>query len=334
MVYDATQDPTMRFLAEFDDSLKWEIVPNVPLMVPHQRTAPDGTTYKVGSQRLDTIRAVMDQIEAEDGVLPKIQIGHTVKGGPEAELLGFVRNRRIGEWGPKRKEGLLGDFWFHKDKYPKAAGHPFRSPEFYPVRNQISAVALLSRDPELDMGAVSFSRIDDCIFYNLQEESAPMPEIKPPVPAPAPAPLPVARDLSVDDQVRMAREEMAVEYKRQGDVIARLEKDLEVERYHRREATAEQQVTQLRAEGYIVKNTANLVKKLAGMAEDAAKAELVEIRENYSRAPLEAPTIRTAEVADNSKQCSREDYERAVRLATNEKITFDAALLKIRGITK
>ncbi len=345
-------DPTLDILTMFDDTSKWEVVPNIPMMVPHQRLKEDGSIkYQVGTQRLSAIVNVMDALEVEDGVLPKIQIGHTVKGGPEPEILGFIRNRRVGTWGPKAKPGIISDYWYYKDKFPKASGHPFRSAEFYPTENRISASALLSRDPELDMGMVLCERDAQCEYYTLTEETTPMPETKPAAPVftpeliaaavefynkqhgtPAPVAAPVtARESEVETMVRLAKEESAVELRKQADTIVRLEKLVEAEQYARRSTTAENTVKQLQLEGFVIKNVPNLVAKLAKLSDENLKTELSEIRENYSRAPLEQPTIRLTDTPDASKQCSREDYDKAVSYATANGVGFDVALAKVRG---
>src|SRR5579859_6646898 len=265
------KDPTLDILHMFDDASKWEVVQNVPMMIPHERANPDGTTkYKVGLDRLNAVVATMDALEKEDGVLPKIQVGHTVKGGPEPEILGWIRNRRVGTWGPKEKSGIIADYWYEKDKFPKASGHPFRSAEFYPSENRISASALLSRDPELDMGMVLCERDAQCEFYSLQEEHTPMSETKP-------VPVPVARETEVETMVRLAREESAVELKRQADTIVRLEKLVEAEQLARRTTTAENTVKQLQLEGYRIANVPNLVAKLSRLSDDSLKTELTEI---------------------------------------------------------
>ncbi len=346
-------DPTLDILTMFDDATKWEIVPNVPMMVPHQRLNPDGSVkYQVGTQRLSAIVATMEALETEDGVLPKIQVGHTVKGGPEPEILGYIRNRRVDNWGPKAKPGVIGDYWYHKDKFAKASGLPVRSAEFYPPENRISASALLSRDPELDMGMVLCERDAQCEFYSLEKDTTPMstPAVTAPVFTPeliaaavefyqksqkpvAPAVVtPVtARETEVETMVRLAKEESAVELKRQADTIVRLEKLVEAEQYARRSSVAENTVKQLQLEGYVIKNVPNLVVKLSKLSDESLKTELSEIRENYSRAPLEQPTIRLTDTPDASKQCSREDYDKAVSYATANNVGFDVALAKVRG---
>ncbi len=60
---------------------------------------------------------------------------------------------------------LLMDYYIRKEVYDESKSYPFRSAEFYPDRDEITRVAFLRRDPELDNGALVYGRDEPCYRY-------------------------------------------------------------------------------------------------------------------------------------------------------------------------
>lgn len=183
----SAKDPTLTSLAMLDDPEQFELFAGglVPIFKPHKRYDNDGNfLYEVNESRLSAIVNESVRVLKEDGVPIKIQIGHTPrtkvdklgKAIPIPPAIGYAKDAVLGSWGPKGKPGMLANCYFKKgvladihDKYP------YRSVEFWPGSNRISAIALTENDPELDLGLVNFakSEADQCFFYSL---GASMPE--------------------------------------------------------------------------------------------------------------------------------------------------------------
>ena len=155
-------DPTMDFLRRFDDVTQWHIVDNVPIFAPHVREGPDGKPIEVDEQKLYEIAYEAKALEQSRGVVPALILGHTrtEKGFDEKrqpDIVGFARDLKVGHFGPSRQIGLLARFYFYPDRVREAKSYPFRSVELYPAKGQITKVALLKRDPWLDLGIVNYA---------------------------------------------------------------------------------------------------------------------------------------------------------------------------------
>ncbi len=178
-------DPTIDSLELLKDASRWVVKKNVPIFIPHVRRGAKGEElYRITENDLRDIAAVCNS-RASQGVLGKLQIGHTIKDKPETAqppLAGLFQNYRPGKFGPDSKPCLLVDFYYDKNGFSEAKKYPFRSAEFYPNTKEITAVALLQRDPELDMGMLLFERKGPCYFYSSKElpmDKAYAEEVKP-----------------------------------------------------------------------------------------------------------------------------------------------------------
>lgn len=167
-----TADPTIDSLELLKDASRWVVKKNVPIFIPHVRKGPNGQElYRITENDLRDIAAVCNSRAAE-GVLGKLQIGHTLKDKPETEqppLAGLFQNYQPSRFGPEGKPCLSADFYYLKSQFETSKKYPFRSAEYYPNTKEITAVALLQRDPELDMGMLLFDRKGPCYFYSSKE---------------------------------------------------------------------------------------------------------------------------------------------------------------------
>jgi hypothetical protein len=172
-------DATLRTLARFNDPNLWDVVPNVPIFGSHRvvKRGSDGRLVKMEITPTDLQRIVhmFKQGQTPKGVYPRITAGHMhlSKETPEhlqPPPLGWGRNLRVGRWGKPDKYGqqqlgVLADLWFYKGSKPKTGDYPYRSVEYYPDTHEITGIALLRRDPELDLGIVSYERSGRCFWY-------------------------------------------------------------------------------------------------------------------------------------------------------------------------
>lgn len=155
-------DPTLELLSRLEDESQWSVKRNVPIFKAHRRKKRDPQTGKiteieVTEAELEEICETYQRIFDESGVPPRILIGHTLDNAPEAAqpaTIGWALNLHVGKWGPKGLPGILCDEYIEPRHAAERAKYPFRSPEYYAGRQQIASVALLKRDPELDLGVV------------------------------------------------------------------------------------------------------------------------------------------------------------------------------------
>lgn len=181
-------DATLDSLERLNDTSRWVIVRGVPIFSPHTRYNREGEAlYEIGTDELKDIAEQCNRLESEVGVPVKISIGHTMQV-PEMQqspVVGYARNLRVGTFGPKKLPALIADFFYAKDCWETARKYPFRSAEYYPSSKQISGVALLERDPELDLGALIFERGLEAItdgrknkvFFYSRNWGDPMPDV-------------------------------------------------------------------------------------------------------------------------------------------------------------
>lgn len=87
-------------------------------------------------------------------------------------LVGFVGKARAGTFGPKQKPAVLATLYYRTEDWDEAKKYPFRSAEFYPNRGTITGLALLKTDPELDLGMLIFDAEDRPQMYVRQDEPA------------------------------------------------------------------------------------------------------------------------------------------------------------------
>jgi hypothetical protein len=182
-------DPTALSLESFSDSSRWEIVHNVPVFIPHKRQyREDGELkeYHVTDETLAEIEENALVTLEKFRVPPRIQIGHTrkdVKETDQAPIVGWAAEgfkRSIWQGKPSLqineyldKKGTVIINGEKMTCVEAAKRYPFRSVEYYPNSKQITAIALLSRDPELDMGILTFGRKapERCFYYSLGDSS-------------------------------------------------------------------------------------------------------------------------------------------------------------------
>lgn len=187
-------DPSLDAIRKLDEPDAFIVRQGVPIFMEHEA---DGE--KVGRQRLEELASINNRRVKEDATPGSIIIGHT-PGRKEEELInvGFHKNYRVAEFGPKNKLGLLADFYYKPDRYSKAMDYPHRSIELW-GDGVIDTVSILARTPKLDLGLLlpdegamkqtqlasvgndgadllCYSRGGERRIYQLSEES-PMPKL-------------------------------------------------------------------------------------------------------------------------------------------------------------
>jgi hypothetical protein len=166
----AKTDPTLDFLAQFDDPSRWVVVNDAPICRPHRRSVrrPDGgeDVVEVTVADLARIASEMQWRERESGVVPVMTIGHRQQNDPafpeteQPPVVGFARNARVGTFGPRNIPCVVGTLYYKREWWPEAKEYPFRSMDFFPPTMAVTGVALLKRDPFLQLGMVTYEQGD------------------------------------------------------------------------------------------------------------------------------------------------------------------------------
>jgi len=175
-------DPTLDFLAQFDDATRWVVVPDAPICRPHCRKVqrPDGGEYVIEVTEADLPRIVdeIERRERESGVVPVMTIGHRRQSDPafpevnQPPVVGFARGARVGTFGPQNVPCVLGTLYYKREWWQEAKEYPFRSMDFFPPTMAVTGVALLKRDPFLQLGMVTYDQGDGMTEIPDLEDSA------------------------------------------------------------------------------------------------------------------------------------------------------------------
>lgn len=179
-------DPTMQLLADLEDPTKFRRVERVSVFRPHTReqVTADGKkrTIRVTDADLPTIAEKTNAILSQSGRPVRLTLGH-VKQDPnfpehlQPKIVGFAKDYRAEV--VQRPAGTL--LTVTHTEYLRAdeadeilRQYPFRSPEYDPVEKVFGGVALLTRDPWLDTGAVYVYGGDGVRFIHYQAGGRPM----------------------------------------------------------------------------------------------------------------------------------------------------------------
>jgi hypothetical protein len=173
-------DATSVALEELNDPELYECKRGVPIFRSHRRTLKDERGNVKGEivvrdEDLPVIAANMRAQEAENGVCGRITDGHInpdpkVPEHDQPPLVGYMKNPRPGVFGPKRIPCVLVDTFVRRDVLPLR--RPFRSSEYYPNSKTITGLALMTRDPFLDLGIVNY-KSEAPLFYARDNGAAP-----------------------------------------------------------------------------------------------------------------------------------------------------------------
>ena len=312
----AAADPTLEFLDRLNDPSKWVVRRGVPLFTAHRRKGRDGEEVVVTDGDLPEIAANMAALERDAGVVGRITPGHVQAGRPETDqppLYGFMRNPRVGPFGPSRKPAVLVDNYYFPEHAAAADRLPYRSAEYYPAERVIRGMALLLRDPFLDMGVVTYTGGGRAYQYAMGGDMADDPN-KPnpaPNPNPSPNPGPAPASLSPDEEalaqkfwayfcqkfnlqaggqtpnpVPMDKGTESVQYQQVKAELDRANTRIQALEKERDQAVCERLVGQLEAEGYML-DRAFEVKELMGRDDGGRQAYLKNLRARYSKVPAD-----------------------------------------------
>lgn len=195
-------DPTLEFLKDLDNPSKWFCVHNVPVARPHKRGK-----MTITGKDLVGMAATVNNAYTKSGVPVRVTIGH-IKQDPNADetdqppLAGFARNAKVGKFGPGKVEGLLVDLYIRRGQEQILNQCPFRSMELDPTTKRIHGIALLTRDPALDLGVVRYSKN----VWTVQYEFPPGGDKNPKEDDVAPETADPAENPAADDEVDAAED--------------------------------------------------------------------------------------------------------------------------------
>ena len=178
-------DTALESLEKLNDLSQWEGVKyNVPVFVEHElwevphpfiqgettrvailpgqpKPSVGKMLYAIGSDDLTKIAQKINNRLNESGNPVKIFVGHTNLKLPQSEqprIVGYGCGAGVEKCGPKNRNSVvLKRVQYRKGLAKEAAEHPERSPEFDPLKGELTGLALLKTDPKLPMGLVTYS---------------------------------------------------------------------------------------------------------------------------------------------------------------------------------
>src|SRR5574343_20198 len=118
-------DPTTEALERLDEPGRYIVRRAVPIFVEHVDPI---TGEKVDRAKLEQLARNTNRREQESGVPMSVVLGHT-PGRKEEEIVhvGYARHHRIARFGPKKRLGIVCDFYLKPELYQKAMQYPHRS---------------------------------------------------------------------------------------------------------------------------------------------------------------------------------------------------------------
>lgn len=156
-------DPTMDLIDSLErDPSAWVRVVNVPVCRPHKLPqGQGGKVITVTEADLPRIAAEVNAMYRDEGVPIIARVGHINQepNFPEKDqprLVGFGKDAKVGRFGPGQIPAVLVDLYVRREERDVLTHYPFRSMEFNPATGRISGLALLTRNPALDLGAIHY----------------------------------------------------------------------------------------------------------------------------------------------------------------------------------
>lgn len=196
-----TANAITSFLRSLDDPDQFFVVRGVPVFAPHRLVKRDAQgkaqEVEVTTADLKEIAEHNNRREDETGTLAVITLGHRLQGRDVPEraqppVVGFCRNWRVGRFAAGSGPVLLCDEYIRQEYRDEAGEYPHRSCDYYRGRKEISGVAKLKKDAELDLGTLIYQGADGLLCYSreVQDMADPTmpPEADEPMDAPAPNP--------------------------------------------------------------------------------------------------------------------------------------------------
>lgn len=165
-------DAATKSLNHIFNSGEYSVKKDIPVFDAHDEFDADGKlTRRFGRKELQKIVDTCNKRAEETGTLSPFGPGHTITDAPEhlqPFTYGYVNNYRVGEYGPGKKLGILGDFHIRKkvttpdrkevDGVKEFLLYDHRSIELWLRDGFIDRVALLRRTPQRDLGLVVFEK--------------------------------------------------------------------------------------------------------------------------------------------------------------------------------
>jgi hypothetical protein len=169
-----------QFHQDLEDPAKYLKITDVPIFTTFKASRLNPDTGKTEPIDIDPekIKAVVEtqqKLERGTGGIPRITPGHTLKDpktpeGKQPPPWGWSKSWRFSQF--NGKPTIFGTLYFSKALTPDdstgerkyvvpaddARTYPYRSPEYYDGEGEITGVALLRRDPQLDLGVLTYSR--------------------------------------------------------------------------------------------------------------------------------------------------------------------------------
>ncbi len=334
---------------ELNDPAKWVIKRGVPVFSGHDRKLPDGKLkYKVTDD--DLVDAVENLRSRQNRGMPaRLTVGH-INPDPnfpeekQPKVIGYWLDAKMGEF--DGKPAAFADAYVRIEHKDAVKGRPYRSAEYIRGRNEIRGVALLARDPALDLGTVEVCQDGDeeVEFYSMTgavDMSQDTTELYAKVTAENDTLK--AEMVSLKAALALANADGQTE---QTELYAKISGEVETLRIQNAEFAkkiaeseakadrleCEKLVEVLVSERYQLDREEEVTELLALQPADRVK-RIAKIRKRYHQDQTGAPFIETysAPVEGDLPAINADVAQKAVSYATTNKCDFDTALKAVRA---
>lgn len=174
------EDPTVAFVHKFNDPSQWIIKKAVPVFGEHNEPGDPEQNEPPETFDEPALREISDNCNklVASGNPPGLTLGHTFSKAKETdqpETVGYAKNFRVARSPLDGKYRIYQDEYYFPEKYAEALKYPYRSVERWKKGKFFKPIALLRREPALNLGVASYSADGDTVIRYSREVYA-MPE--------------------------------------------------------------------------------------------------------------------------------------------------------------
>lgn len=182
--------PRLLTAADLEDESKYVIARNIPVFAKSKKVK-NGKEVNVTTDKLNRALQNAQQNERKH-CFPVMTLGHrkpdpNVPETAQPAPVGYVRFHKVGSLGGEPV--IYASLHYDRDSAAESMTYPFRSADYYVDTDEITGVALLRRDPELDLGVLTYAREGVVCRYLTDERTMnpdAMPKTNPADPAATP----------------------------------------------------------------------------------------------------------------------------------------------------
>lgn len=163
------EDPTVDFARRFADPSLWKIRKRIPIFAERTEEDPEtGETEVLDPNELAVYVRNCNQLVAT-GNPPGLTLGHTRDDAPESSqpiTIGYAKNFRMERSPLTGLMTVYHDEWYYPTAAAEVKSYPYRSVERWKVSKLFKPIALLRREPQINLGVVSYHAGEKVVRYS------------------------------------------------------------------------------------------------------------------------------------------------------------------------